>query len=283
MFIPSSELIINPDNSIYHLKLRPDEIADTIITVGDPDRVDLVAKHLDHIHLERQAREFKTITGALNGKDLSIISTGIGTDNIDIVLNELDALANIDFKTRKIKDRFRPLTFIRIGTSGAIQESVPLDSTIISAYACGLDGLLNFYDADRVREVELERKLPSTLNSYAIAADSTLLSKFSNLGKQGITITANGFYGPQARTLRLKSSFDLATQDKSYEGLSFTNLEMETAGIYGLAKLLGHKAISLNAILANRVTNEFSEHPLKTIKLLIEKSLELVTGDVDNH
>jgi len=278
MFIPPSELIINPDSSVYHLKLRPDEIADLILTVGDPDRVDKVARHLDKIHLDRRAREFRTITGELGSKLVTIISTGIGTDNIDIVFNELDALANVDFSTRKVKEKFRQLTFIRLGTSGAIQAEIPLDSFISSAHAIGLDGLLSFYQSEGSRNHDLEALVPDTFKAYAVDADKKLLTAFSSFTKPGLTITANGFYGPQSRSLRIKSTFsvqDLVSRI-SYQGLSPTNLEMETAGIYGLAKLLGHRAISLNAILANRVTNEFSSQPAQTIDTLIEKSMEVV-------
>lgn len=274
-FIPPSELIINPDNSIYHLKLRPDEIADTIITVGDPDRVTMVSKHLDKIHLERSCREFKTITGELAGKPITIISTGIGTDNIDIVFNELDALANIDFNTRLVKDTFRQLTFIRIGTSGAISEKVPLDSFIVSHHAIGFEGLLNFYESDHVRNKEIEAQVKTDLNYYAVDADLKLAQSFSHFAQSGLTITANGFYGPQSRELRLSHKFDIQkiASNINYKGISPTNLEMETAGIYGMAALLGHKAISLNAILANRVTNEFSSQPGETVKRLIEETL----------
>jgi len=268
MFIPPSELIINPDNSIYHLRLKPDEIADTIITVGDPARVNMVAKHLDKIHLERSAREFKTITGELGGKDLTIISTGIGTDNIDIVFNELDALVNIDFETRTVKDKHRQLSFIRIGTSGAISKDIAIDSFIISKYAIGFDGLLNFYQSDHIRIQSLEDQIVNPPFPYAISSNKDLLNAFTSFSQPGISITANGFYGPQGRNLRLAHTFDIQelASKVEYDQLSPTNLEMETAGIYGLAALLGHKAVSLNAILANRITNEFSSQPSKTVE-----------------
>ncbi len=278
MFIPPSELIINADNSVYHLNLLPDEIADTIITVGDQNRVNLVAQHLDSIQIEKSNREFKTVTGEIGGKSLTIISTGIGTDNIDIVLNELDALANIDFETRKVKSKRNSLTFIRIGTSGAIQEDIPLDSIIISKFALGFDGLLQFYDSDFIRLLELEKQCSGLFQPYAVAADEQLLLDFKEVGMDGMTITASGFYGPQSRNIRLKSKFKYEEYLKriSYQGLKPTNLEMETAGIYGLAKLLGHRAISLNAILANRVTNHFSSQPAKTVENLISKALEVI-------
>ena len=278
MFIPPSELIINADNSVYHLNLLPGEIADTIITVGDQNRVNLVAQHLDTVHIEKTNREFKTVTGELGGKPITIISTGIGTDNIDIVFNELDALANIDFKTREVKNERKSLTFIRIGTSGAIQEDIPLDSFIISKYALGFDGLLHFYDSEQFRLPELEQQGSGLFQPYAVAADEALLLDFKAVGTEGITMTASGFYGPQSRNIRLKSRFNYEDYLKliSYQGLKLTNLEMETAGIYGLSKLLGHRAISLNAILANRVTNHFSRQPAKTVEKLISKALEVI-------
>jgi len=278
MFIPPSELILNSDGSVYHLKLKPGEISEHIITVGDPERVDMVAAHFDTIELTRQAREFKTITGSLRGKRLTVISTGIGTDNIDIVFNELDALVNIDFETRTVKVSHTCLSFYRIGTSGAITKEVPLDSIVISGYAIGFDGLLHFYEEDSVREKALEGLIKAKQSCYAVAASAELVKKFSDLGTTGVTITATGFYGPQSRQLRLKPSFDFAklTEGLIYNGLPFTNLEMETAGIYGLAALLGHKAVSLNAILANRVTNKFSDRPRETIEGLVEKALEII-------
>lgn len=278
MFIPPSEMILNEDQSIYHLKLKPGEIANTIITVGDQDRVGMVSKHLDTIELERQSREFRTITGKKNGKRLTIISTGIGTDNIDIVLNELDALVNIDFQTRQIKDEHTQLDFIRIGTSGAINEAVPIDSIVISKHALGYDGLFHFYNSKRIRNAKLEAMESASLPCYAVDADTELCRQFSSLGQQGVTITAAGFYGPQSRQLRIKPLVDVIKEysGANFEGTPFTNLEMETAGIYGLAKLLGHRAISLNAILANRVSNKFSDKPKETVENLIKSTLLLI-------
>ena len=278
MVIPSSELILNPDNSIYHLKLRPDEIADTIITVGDQDRVDMVAQFFDKVHLTRSCREFKTITGEYDWKPITVISTGIGTDNIDIVFNELDALANIDFDSKTIKSEHKQLTFIRIGTSGAISENIPLDSYVASRHAVGFDSLLHFYDSAGIRNSDIEGQIESPNQCYAVDCDLLLAEAFSRYTIPGITITAPGFYGPQARQLRLSSSFDFENIKNSirYKGLSPTNLEMETSGIYGMSKLLGHRAISLNAILANRVTQEFSNQPQETVKQLILKSLDVI-------
>jgi uridine phosphorylase len=280
MFIPPSEMILNADQSIYHLKLKPGEIATKIITVGDQERVSMVAEHLDSIEVERQSREFRTITGRIGSQRLTIISTGIGTDNIDIVFNELDALVNIDFETRTVKPSHTTLDFIRIGTSGAISESVPLDSIVVSKSAIGYDGLLHFYRADHIRNKGLEEAVTTSQFCYAVDADEGLYNRFIDIGQGGITITAPGFYGPQARHLRLQPDIDILEHysNARYGDTPYTNLEMETAGIYGLAKLLGHRALSLNAILANRVSNVFSTQPQKTIEKLINDSLKLIVN-----
>ena len=209
MFIPPSEMILNEDGSIYHLKLKPGEIATTIITVGDQERVAMVAKHFDDIELERQSREFRTITGRLGEKRLTVISTGIGTDNVDIVFNELDALINIDFETRRVKEDHTQLDFIKIGTSGAISETVPLDSIVVSKSALGFDGLLHYYDSDKFRNKELEALSSVKQLGYGVDADSSLYQQFVDLGAGGITITATGFYGPQSRQLRLSPGIDI--------------------------------------------------------------------------
>ena len=279
--IKESELILNSDGSIYHLQLKPGEVAKTIITVGDPDRVDNITSHFDSISVNKRNREFKTVTGLLGNKRLTVIATGIGTDNIDIVFNELDALFNIDFNTRTIKDNLISLDFIRIGTSGSINPKIPVNSIVVSQSAVGLDGLLNFYDAEKMRCLELESAFKDQTdipNSYAVQCSAKLLSKFESIGAKGITITADGFYGPQSRNLRLDYKYNLVemTKDFSFEGTEITNLEMETAGIYGLAKMLGHNAISLNAILASRCNGEFSNKPSEVINHLIMKTLELI-------
>ncbi len=287
MSLGSSELILNPDGSIYHLNLLPEDIADIIITVGDPDRVAQVSKYFDSIELKKKKREFVTHTGILSGKRITVISTGIGTDNIDIVLNELDALANIDFTSRTIKPKKRLLSFIRIGTSGSIQSNIPIDSFLLSTSAVGLDGLLHFYDSGHARNTDLESKLNDYLGwkarnirAYAADFDEKLASKFtSNRIRYGITVTNSGFYGPQGRSLRLTPAipeFNERLAAFSYQNHQITNLEMETAAIYGLAKLHGHRAISLNAILANRATGEFSKNSKKTIDELIEFTLEKI-------
>lgn len=276
--LAESELIINPDGSIYHLNIRPEDIASTIITVGDPDRVDQVSKHLDTIELSKQRREFKTVTGRLGNKRLSIISTGIGTDNIDIVLNEIDALLNIDFNTRTVKADLTRADFIRIGTSGIVRPDIPVDSLLISKYAIGLEGLFSHYQFDQdehfyqIAEAEFEM--------YLCKADDSLLEHFgSDDFIEGITATATGFYGPQNRSLRLKPkvahTFGLL-KSFSKDGMSVTNLEMETAGIYGLGYLLGHRCISFNALLANRIHGSFSKNPQATVERLIKLVLEKV-------
>lgn len=289
MQLEPSELILNADNSIYHLNLLPEDIADTIITVGDPDRVSEVSKFFDTIEVKKGKREFHTHTGVLHGKRLSVVSTGIGTDNIDIVLNELDALVNIDFDSRTINSTKRKLDIIRIGTSGAIQSHIPVDSFLLSKQAIGFDSLLRFYDAEHILNETVQNEFVKHTNwskykslPYVVSCDENLAQRlFNDSLYTGFTATNVGFYGPQGRTLRLKTQDDslnskLASFD--FNGLKITNLEMETAGIYGLAKLLGHSAISLNCILANRSTGEFSKNPSKSIDLLIQLTLEKLTA-----
>jgi len=288
MTIKESELIINPDGSIYHLNILPENLATTIITVGDPDRVSSVTKHFDTIEVSKQKREFKTETGIYKGKRITVISTGIGTDNIDIVFNELDALVNIDFKTRTIKSEHTSLDIIRIGTSGTIQNEIPIDSFLLSELAVGFDSLLHFYDSKHVQDKTLSKAIMKQTDwsedkstPYVVAYDEVLGAKFkSNKVLNGFTATNVGFYGPQSRVLRLKLE-DNQLNDKlasfNFEGKQITNLEMETAGIYGLSKLLGHKAVSMNAILANRATGEFSENPNKLVDDLIVYCLNKIT------
>lgn len=289
MFFKESELILNDDGSIYHLNLLPEQLADTVITVGDPDRVDHVSSFFDKIDFEIHKREFKTHTGVYNNHRISVISTGIGTDNIDIVLNELDALVNIDFKTRSVKQNLKSLNIIRIGTSGAIQPNIPVDSYIASELAIGFDNLLPFYDANNINEIDfsnaiVKQTLWSSMKAkpYVIKSDDDLLKLFceNNTISKGVTATNVGFYGPQGRQLRIPLS-DNKLNDKltqfEFNGHKITNLEMETSGIYGLSKLLGHKAISLNAILANRATKTFSKSPNKTVDNLIQLALNILT------
>ncbi|CAM4340779.1 nucleoside phosphorylase [Zobellia nedashkovskayae] len=289
MQLSPSELILNADKSIYHLNLLPKDLAETIITVGDPDRVANVSKFFDTIELKKGKREFHTHTGTLNGKRISVVSTGIGTDNIDIVFNELDALVNIDFETRTIKPNRTVLDIVRIGTSGAIRADIPIDSFLMSEYAMGLDGLLHFYDSDSVQELDVSKAFVAHANwspnksvPYVVKYDESLGEKlFSNRIRLGTTVTNIGFYGPQSRVLRLKLS-DNNLQDKlasfEYKDVKITNLEMETSGIYGLAKLLGHRAVSMNCILANRANGEFSTKPTESTEELIKYSLEKLTS-----
>lgn len=279
-----SDLIINPDGSIYHLNLLPEDIAETVITVGDPDRVAEISRYFDHIELRKGKREFLTHTGYLGKRRITVISTGIGTDNIDIVFNELDALVNIDFETRTVKSSLTSLNIIRIGTSGAIQPDVPMGTILASSYGLGLDALMNYYiqelSADEyslLAEVKSHLSHLTQLTPYLTAADPALLQSIGRHMEQGVTVTAPGFYAPQGRQVRAKNAVpDLITQLNTFRhhGLRITNLEMETAGIYALAKVLGHKALSVNAILASRVNFEFSKDPAAVVNKAIKMVLD---------
>ena len=283
----SSELILNPDGSIYHLNLLPEDISTTIITVGDQNRVAEVSKYFDSIEVKKSKREFVTHTGHYKGIRITAISTGIGTDNIDITFNELDALANIDFRTRQIKAEKTRLNFIRVGTSGSIQPDIPIDSFLMSTHGIGFDGLMHFYASGQVRNLELEEQLQTYLgwgqyniHPYAVEADSDLVEIFSsNRIRYGATGTNSGFYGPQGRSLRLQtqiSDFNDKLAAFRFQNQRITNLEMETAAMYGLSKMLGHRAISLNVILANRATLEFSKKGHQSIDSLIQYTLEKI-------
>jgi len=286
-YIPESELILNPDGSIYHLHLQPEQLAQTVITVGDPDRVEKVSRLFDTIECRVQKREFVTHTGTLNGKRLSVISTGIGTDNIDIVLNELDALVNIDFEKRTEKANHTTLEIIRIGTSGCLQEDVPVDSFLVSEYGIGLDGLLNFYNLKNTDEEKaLNDAFESYMNEshipkpYIAPCSNRLINRVGEGMMKGITLTCPGFYAPQGRAIRLQPNtnhFIEKINQFRYKNHRLTNFEMETAGIYGLAHALGHHALSCNALLANRINHTFSKTPTKTVELLIETVLERIT------
>jgi uridine phosphorylase len=288
MQLSASELILNPDRSIYHLNLHPEDLADTIITVGDPDRVAAVSKYFDQIEVRKGRREFITHTGLLNNRRLTVVSTGIGTDNIDIVLNELDALVNIDFSTRRVKQEKRALTLVRVGTSGAIQPRIPLDSFVISEFAIGFDGLLHFYKHPPSMHADIEEAFIEQMNwqeeksrPYVLAADPGLLEQFGSVSMiRGFTGTNTGFYGPQGRRLRLEPrDTDLSGKLAGFEfkGLKITNLEMETSGIYALAALMGHRAVSMNCIVANRASGEFSKNPSTAVEALIEYTLDKLT------
>ncbi len=287
--IESSELIINSDGSIFHLHLRPDQLADNIILVGDPGRVDLVASLFDNVELTVSNREFVTKTGTYNGKRISAISTGIGTDNIDIVVNELDALANIDLETRLPKKEHRTLNMIRIGTSGALQGFIPVDSFLLSKKSIGFDGMLNFYaNRDEVSDLEFETAFKSFVNwseklasPYVVPASTKLLNKLNGDDMiQGVTISANGFYGPQGRVLRLQT-LDPELNDKiehfNFNGEKITNYEMESSAIFGLSAMLGHHAACVCAIIANRVNKNASADYKPTVKRLIKTVLDRLT------
>jgi uridine phosphorylase len=287
--IAESELIINNRGAVYHLNLRPEELAENIITVGDPDRVGEVSKYFDDIEVKAQHREFVTHTGRIGKKRISVVSTGIGPDNIDIVLNELDALVNIDFETRFIKPELTSLNIIRIGTSGSLQADIPVDSFVASTHGLGLDNLLNYY---RLEHNEQERQLlhsfithtqlhAQVTNPYISLASTHLIKNFVDGFHQGITVTCPGFYGPQGRVLRLGiKNPELINQLTafSFGQHRITNFEMETSAIYGLGKLLGHHCLSLSAIVANRIAKEFSKDSGTTVDKLIQKSLEIIAS-----
>ncbi len=289
--IAESELILNKRGAIYHLNLRPDEIANTIMLVGDPDRVKEVSKHFDSIECKLHFREFITHTGLLAGKRLSVMSTGIGTDNIDIAVNELDALANIDFTTREIKPKTKSLNFIRLGTCGALQPDISVDSLIASTHGLGIDNLLNFY---RIEQNEEEKQLLHSFvthtqihgrigHPYISGAAASLIKNFVTGFHQGITVTCPGFYGPQGRVLRLGiSNPELITRLTQFRfgPHRIVNFEMETSAIYGLGKLLGHQCLSLNVVIANRVSKEFSKDGKAAVENLITKALEIISSNV---
>ncbi|MDN3548164.1 nucleoside phosphorylase [Mucilaginibacter aquaedulcis] len=270
--ISETDLILNNDGSIYHLNLLPEDISDTIILVGDPDRVPQVSKFFDRIEIKKGKREFITHTGYIENKRLTVISTGIGTDNIDIVLNELDALVNIDLETRLPQPKLRSIDIIRIGTSGALQPEIPIDSLLISSAAFGLDALMHYYkhsNSDNEHKLleEFCSIIPTDyqIKPYLATASTKLLDRFDGMTNSGLTLTAPGFYSPQGRQVRAVSNtpdlLSVFMKFKSSQEKVLTNLEMETAGIYGLASVLGHHALSFNVILANRSTNKFSTNP----------------------
>lgn len=287
--IAESELIINNRGAVYHLNVRPDELATTVITVGDPDRVKEVSKHFDKIEHRLQHREFITHTGYIGNKRISVVSTGIGPDNIDIVVNELDALVNIDFESRTIKQQLTPLHIIRLGTSGALQADIPVDAFVVSTHGLGIDNLLHFYRHDNNEEekqlvhafVTHTQVQDSLSYPYIASAGSQLLKHFVQGYQHGITITCPGFYGPQGRVLRLGLSnptfVDRLTQFQ-FGQHRITNFEMETSAIYGLGKMMGHQCLSISAIVANRVKKEFSKDGGLAVENLIQKSLAIIAG-----
>lgn len=289
MSIKKSELILNPDGSVYHLNLKPENIAKNIIFVGDLNRVDKVTKHFESIDFTTQKREFKTVSGYYKNKRLTVISTGIGPDNIDIVLNELDALVNIDLDTRAIKKELTQLNIIRIGTSGSLQKDIPIDSFLLSSHAIDLSGMLLSYQVDEISHPKIEEAFIKHTNWNEKKSYPIVIANSIDLGKklssksiyQGITATAGGFYGPQGRVLRLAiqdPELNHKIDSFNFEGNRITNLEMETSAIYGLSKLLGHQAVSMNAIIANRANGTFSENPYKVVDDLILYTLDKIVS-----
>ncbi|RZK12140.1 MAG: phosphorylase [Flavobacterium sp.] len=287
--IQSSELILNPDGSVYHLNLKPEHIAHDIIFVGDQNRVEKITQFFEKIEFSTQKREFKTQTGIYKGKRITVMSTGIGPDNIDIVINELDALVNINLETRQLKEELTSLNIIRIGTSGSLQEDIPVDSFVMSTFGLGLDNMLRSYLIDEVSNPEIEEAFIKHTNwdarkgkPYAIKCSEKLEQLIeSEKVFKGITATAGGFYGPQGRVLRLEiqdAELNSKMDNFKFEDTRITNLEMETAAIYGLSALLGHNALSLNAIIANRANGTFSSDPYKAVDELIAYTLNKLAG-----
>lgn len=282
--ISETDLILNPDGSVYHLNLLPKHISDTIITVGDPSRVYKVSQYFDEVEFEMNKREFITHVGRFNGKKVTVISTGIGTDNIEIFFTEIDALVNIDLKTREPKPRKKKLKIIRIGTSGALQEDVAIGTHLATDYAVGFDNLMNFYDLpmdDFETGVahDLQKKAGLPFMPYVVRGGDALRKRIGFDMVTGNTVTCPGFYAPQGREVRVPIRFPRLMEELNYYHKGdfwLTNFEMETAGYYALARLLGHEALSVNAIIANRVKNKFSKDPNKIIESLIEKVLERV-------
>ena len=283
--IAETELILTPENKIYHLNLSKDEIANDIILVGDPDRVSVISNKFESIEHKIQNREFVTHTGILNGKRISVIATGIGPDNIDIIVNELDALVNIDFKNRTINKKKKTLNLIRLGTSGALQKDIEVDSFLASSFGLGLDNIAHFYESEDIIEQDMSRKYkqhanwPENLsNPYIVKASDNLLSLFPDV-KKGITATAPGFYGPQGRTLRLNpyiTNLHEKMESFNYKENRITNFEMETSALYYLGKSLGHNTLTICAIIANRLTKEYSKDYKKTVEKMIDLVLKRI-------
>lgn len=284
--IPETDLILNADGSVYHLNLLPNNISETIITVGDPSRVFQVSKYFDEVEFEMNKREFITHTGTFNKKKITVISTGIGTDNVEIVLTELDALVNVDLKTREVKTKKKKLKIIRIGTSGSLQEDIPVGSHLVSDYAVGLDTLMHFYDLKMdelehtiAEDIRIKIDLPFT--PYVVKGSELLKKQIGGDMISGNTVTCPGFYAPQGRAVRAAVKFPKLLQDLNYyhhkaSDFWLTNFEMETAGYYAMGRLLGHEILSVNAIIANRIKDKISKDPNKVIDLLIKKVLERI-------
>lgn len=286
--IAESELIINDRGAIYHVDLRPEELADTIITVGDPNRVATITKYFDTIETKRSHREFISHTGYIGTKRITVVSTGIGPDNIDIVLNELDALKNIDFETRTIKPELTALTIIRLGTSGSLQAEIPVDSMVAGTHGLGLDNLLHFYrhsanpeEQQLLQQFIAHTQLNGVIQPYISSASGHILKHFSDGFYSGITVTCPGFYGPQGRVLRLGLANPTLVDSLSsfrFGNHWISNFEMETSAIYGLSKLLGHQCLSINTIVANRISKEFSKDATASVEVMIKKCLEIIAS-----
>lgn len=288
-FFPETELIVTDKKTVYHIDLAPEQIADDIIVVGDQGRVNKISKFFSKIEHKAEHREFVTHTGIFNGKRITVLSTGIGTDNIDIVVNELDAAVNIDLEKRVLKEKMRSLNIIRLGTSGALQGEIPVNGLVVSEYGLGLDGLLNFYEGYEkqnenhisdafMKHMDWTKNLPYP---YCYKANEALFNKFKDGNHTGITATAPGFYGPQGRTLRLnpfKADLNEKLTSFNLNGLKVTNFEMETSALYGLGKMLGHNCLTVCVIIANRVRKEFTTDYHKSVESLIEKALERLTS-----
>ncbi len=289
MRFAETELILTDDKRVYHINLKAEDVADTVIVVGDQGRVSQISSFFSKIDFKTEHREFVTHTGWYNDKRITVLSTGIGTDNIDIVMNELDAAVNINPETRELNPQLKKLNIIRFGTSGALQQEIPVNGIVVSSHGIGLDGLLNFYEGwKNINENEISEAFIKHTNwqsnlpyPYCVKGSESLLEKFKTGNHVGITATAPGFYGPQGREIRLKASAknlnDLLTSFH-HEGHKITNFEMETSALYGLGKLLGHNCLTACVIIANRVRKEFTKDYKKSVELLIENSLERLTG-----
>lgn len=286
------DIVLNSEGRVYHLNLAPGDIAETVLLVGDPARAELIAKHFDTITYKGSNREINTFTGIYNDKQISVLSTGMGTDNIEIVVNELDALFNVDFATKEIKEDKVSLNLIRIGTSGALQEDIPVfKSTLVSEYGLGLDGLVYFYEygpfvmereltASFINQMDYDRDLPKP---YAVRGSSFLISKLAGEWRRGITLTAPGFYAPQGREIRLAVADNTIVERASkykYNGFQVTNFEMETSALYALSAMLGHEALTVCDIIANRITGEFSPDYKASMKRLIVEMLDRVAENL---
>jgi uridine phosphorylase len=284
--IPETDLMLNADGSVFHLNLLPKHISDTIITVGDPSRVYQVSQHFDEVEFEMNKREFITHVGSFKGKKITVVSTGIGTDNVEIVLTELDALVNVDLKTRELKSRKKKLRIIRIGTSGALQEDIPVGAHLVSEYAVGFDNLMTFYDLkmddfEKAISADIKESLKLPFSPYVVKGSDLLRNLIATDMISGNTVTCPGFYAPQGREVRIQPRFPNLLTDLNYyhnktSDFWLTNFEMETSGYYALGRLLGHEILSVNAIIANRIKNKVSRDPNKVVDTLILKVLERI-------